>query len=128
MHKHIIFFFGATLILASCKAGKSDQSIIGREQMVSLLTDLHMVDGGMYNLVSVSPDTLYKYGTARYAALFKKHHVDSSAFRRSLKYYTGKPLELQAMYDEIIKHLADKTDSVNKTLYNKKNAGRPNIE
>ena len=128
MHKYIFLFFWVTVILASCKQAKTDQSIIERGQMVSLLTDLHIVDGGMYNMVSINPDTLYKYGTARYLVLFKKHHVDSSMFRRSLKYYTGRPIEFQTMYDEVLKHLADKTDSANKSLYKRKDAGRPNTE
>ena len=128
MHKYIFFFFWVTLILTSCKHATSDQAVINRDKMVSLLTDLHIVDGGMYNSVSVNPDTLYKYGNGRYLALFKRYQVDSSMFRKSLKYYTGKPVELQAMYDEILKRLAAKTDSANKSLFKKNNAGRPNAE
>ena len=128
MHKYIIFFFWVTLILTSCKHAESDQAIIGRDKMVHLLTDLHIADGGMYNTISVHPDTLYKYGTARYLALFKKYHVDSSTFRRSLKYYSRKPVEMEAMYEEILKELAAKTDTANKSLYQRKDARRPNNE
>ena len=96
--------------------------------MISLLTDLHIVDGSVYNMVSVNSDTLYKYGTGRYLALFKKHHVDSSMFRKSLKYYTARPVEFEAMYDEILKHLATKTDSANKSLLKSNNGQRPNAE
>ena len=128
MHKYIIFFFWVTLILTSCKHAESNQSVIGRDKMVSLLTDLHIVDGGMYNTISVNPDTLYKYGTARYLALFKRYHVDSSTFRRSLKYYSGKPVEMEAMYEEILKNLTARTDSANKLLYRRKDAQRPNNE
>ncbi len=125
MHKYIVLFFSATLILSSCKHTSTAQGIIGREQMVGLLTNVHIADGGMYNTVSVNPDTLYKYGNARYLALFKRHHVDSSTFRRSLKYYTSQPVELLSMYDEIMKHIADKTDSANKSLLKSNNGQRP---
>lgn len=92
--------------------------------MVSLLTDMHILDGSLYNAVSQSPDTLYKYGTARYLNLFKKYHVDSVQFRHSLKYYTTQPIEFQAMYDKILANLQAKTDSINKTLLKINNAPR----
>jgi hypothetical protein len=96
--------------------------------MISLLTDLHIVDGGLYNMVSINPDSLYKYGTGRYLALFKRHHVDSTMFRKSLKYYTARPVEFATMYDEILKRLASKTDSANKLLLKSNYGQRPKAE
>ena len=116
MRKYITLFFSVSLLLSACTADKSKAKIIKRDQMVSLLTDIHILDGSMYNAVSQSADTLYKYGTARYLTLFKKYHVDSAEFRQSLKYYTTQPVELQAMYDKIQANLQAKTDSVNKTM------------
>jgi hypothetical protein len=128
MLKYIIPFFLVTLFLPACKHGKPQPEIINHDKMISLLTDLHIVDGGMYNVVSFNTDSTYKYGTGRYLALFKRYHVDSTTFRRSLKYYTGKPVELEAMYDEILKNLTAKTDSANKSMLKMNNGRRPNTE
>jgi hypothetical protein len=81
--------------------------------MAPLLTEIHMVDGSMYNLMQ-TPDTLYKYGTAKYLAVFKKYHTDSVQFRKSFKYYTAHPDLLQNIYEQVSKNIKQKTDSLNK--------------
>src|ERR1700759_1918908 len=113
MLKYIVPFFWAVLLFSACSGNKTEKGILPRDQMITLLTQVHVVDGGIYNVTSVNPDTLYKYGNGRYLAMFKKYHVDSAAFRRSLKYSSGKPVELQAMYEEVIKRINDKVDSTN---------------
>jgi len=115
MRKYITLFFLVTVILSSCK-DKSANGVIKHDEMVNVLTDMLIVDGSMYNTPSQNPDTLYKYGTGRYLALFKRHHIDSVQFRTSLKYYSNKPLELQAMYDKILDNLKARTDSINKAI------------
>jgi hypothetical protein len=125
MRKYITLFFSVSLFLYACTGNKSNQKIIQHDQMVSLLTDMHILDGSLYNTVSQSPDSLYKYGTARYLKLFKKYNVDSVAFRQSLKYYTTQPVEFQAMYDKILANLQAKTDSINKKLFKVNNAPHP---
>jgi hypothetical protein len=115
MRKYITLFFLVTVILSSCN-DKSDNSVIKHDEMVNVLTDMLIVDGSMYNTPSQNPDTLYKYGTGRYLALFKRHHIDSVQFRTSLKYYANKPVELQAMYDKILDNLKARTDSINKAI------------
>lgn len=121
MHKYITLFFSVTFFLSACKGGKGHSEIIGHDRMISLLTELHIVDGGMY-LVTPAPDSLYKYGTDRYLKLFKRYHVDSAQFRASMKYYTTQPVELAAMYTQVLVNLKQKTDSVNKIV--QKNALR----
>jgi len=124
MRKYITLFFSVSLILSACKTDKSGDNVIKSDEMVSLLTDIHIVDGTMYNTVSQNLDTLYKYGNARYLNVFKKHHIDSVQFRSSLKYYTGRPVELQAMYDKVQANLQGKTDSINKKLLKINNVPR----
>ena len=84
--------------------------------MTGLLTEVHLIDGRMYGIFQ-SQDSLNKYGTSRYDALFKRYHTDSAQFKKSFKYYATKPTELQKMYDQILLNLKQKTDSLNKVQH-----------
>jgi hypothetical protein len=113
MRKYITLFFSVTFLLSACKGGKTPGEIINHDRMISLLTELHIVDGSVLS-VPQFPDSLYKYGTGRYLVLFEKYHTDSVQFKKSLKYYTTKPVELQSIYDQVLVNLKQKTDSLNK--------------
>jgi hypothetical protein len=115
MHKYITLFFSVSLFLFSCKGDKAPDGIIKHDPMINLLTEVHMVDGREYGVFQ-SQDSLNKYGTSRYDALFKRHHTDSVQFKKSLKYYATQPTELQKMYEQILTNLKQKTDSLNKVL------------
>ena|ERR1700761_7185548 len=114
MHKYIILFFLVSMFLAACGGdNKIPADIIDPKVMVNLLTEVHIVDGRLYNYTQ-TPDTLRKYGAQKYLSLFKKYRTDSLQFRKSLQYYSTKPDELLAIYDQIIVNLKAKTDSLNK--------------
>ena len=114
MRKYITLFFLVSSFLLACKGGNAPDAIIDHDRMVGLLTGVHIIDGRMFS-VTQDPDSLYKYGTARYMALFKNYHTDSAQFRRSLKYYSTQPTVLLAIYDQVSQNLKQKTDSLNKT-------------
>ena len=124
MRKYITLFFSVTFFLSACKGGKAPDEIINHDQMIVLLTQVHIVDGSLY-AVSQNPDSLYKYGTDRYLALFKRYHTDSVQFRKSLKYYTTQPVELTTIYDQVLANLKQKTDSLTKRQLKKSNALPP---
>lgn len=113
MHKYNKLFFFVLIFLAACKGGGTPNGIINKEQMTNLLTEIHIVDGSMYSVMQV-PDTLYKYSTGKYLAVFKKYHTDSIQFRKSFKYYTSEPEVLQSIYEQIAKNIKQKSDSLNK--------------
>ena len=113
MHKYITLFFSVLLVLSACKGHKSPDSIIDRDRMTNLLTDVHIIDGSLYSVMQ-TPDTLYKYGLGKYLALFKAYHTDSAQFRKSVQYYALKPDELLIIYTQVQKNLQAKTDSLTK--------------
>jgi len=114
MHKHIILFFSVLLFLTACGGNNAPDGTMPEAQMVSLLTDIHLTDGTLYS-VAQTPDSLYKYGSAKYALLFKQYRVTAKQFDNSLKYYTTQPQQLVDMYTKIAANIKSKTDSLNKS-------------
>jgi len=113
MHKYIILFFSVLLFLISCKSNNAPAGIINHDHMVSLLTDIHIIDGKL-GIIDPAPDTLYKYGTGDYSVLFKKYQTDSAQFKKSFKYYVVHSTEMLSIYDQVAKNLKKKTDSLTK--------------
>ncbi len=113
MQKYISLFFLGLICLTACERNSVPKDIIQEQQMISLLTDIHLTDGAIYSAPQV-PDSLYKYGRAKYDAVFKKHHTTDAEFKKSLKYYSVHPEQVQDMYNKIDAVIKAKIDSTNK--------------
>ena len=113
MHKYYSLFFSVLLFLAACRGGSTPKGIIEQPQMTALLTEIHIIDGSMYSVMQ-APDSLYKYGTGKYLAVFKKFHTDSTQFKNSFKYYAVNPEKLQIIYEQVTINIKQKSDSLNK--------------
>ena len=122
MHKYIILFFSVLLFLTACDSDTAPEGVIPKQQMISLLTDIHLTDGTLYSLPQ-EKDSLYKYGYAKYQVVFKKYHTNDKTFRKSFEYYTTQPEVIEDMYNQIYATIQAKTDSINKVQTKKtKNA------
>jgi len=115
MRKYIILFFSVFPFLFACNNSGAPANLIKKDQMTALLVQVHLTDSKLMFLQQV-PDTLYKYGTAHFQAVFKKFHTDSAQFRASYKYYSTQPKEFQEIYDSVLAKLQFKSDSLNKLL------------
>jgi hypothetical protein len=113
MQKYKSLFFSLLLFLYACSGNNPPKGIIDEVTMAGLLTEIHIADGSMFNTVQI-PDSLYKYGTGRYLAVFKNFHTDSVQFRKSMKYYANRPEELEKIYLQVKVNINQKTDSLNK--------------
>jgi hypothetical protein len=120
MHKYNKLFFSVLIFLAACSGNKIPDGIIAPDRMTYLLTDIHIVDGSMYNVMQL-PDSLYKYGTDKYQMVFRKYHTDSVQFKKSFQYYAANPEKMQAIYEQISNIIKQKADSVNKLNLDKIN-------
>lgn len=113
MQKYISLFFSVLLFLTACQSNELPKGVLKEKDMINLLIDLHITDGAVYQVPQV-PDSMYKYSSAKYVALFKRHHTTDAAYKTSLKYYSKQPETIQAMYDKIEIIIKAKVDSLNK--------------
>ena len=113
MQKYISLFFLGLICVTACDSKDAPKDIIQEQQMISLLTDIHLADGSIYSAPQI-PDSMYKYGRAKYDAVFKKHHTTDAEFKKSLKYYAVHPDQVQDMYNKIDAIIKAKIDSLNK--------------
>jgi hypothetical protein len=125
MRKHIILFFSALLFLFACNDDIKTKGILDRQSMISLLVDIHLVNGALSNQSNM--DSLYR-STGMYMYVFKQHHTDSAQFRKSVLYYTRQPDYFLKMYDDVIKVLQAKSDSMNKVVAKENEIKRKHME
>ena len=105
MRFYLVLFFCVSVFLCGCSDDKGiPKGIIEEPQMASLLTDIHLVDGSLYNLPPV-PDTLAKHGLGLYLAVLKMHHTDTTQFKESMKFYTTRPDLMTRIYFTVTKTL-----------------------
>ena len=118
MRKYNLLFFSALLFLFTCKWNSTPAGILKPDEMVNVLTAVHLVDGNVITSVDApNPDSLYKYGRGKYLAMFKRFHTDSIQFRKSLKYYTEHTEQMEVMYAQVVKNLQEKKDSLDKAMH-----------
>lgn len=126
MRKHIILFFSALLVLSACKPDKNAVGVIGEDDMVKLMVDVHLVDG--YLAMYPNNDSLFRYGTGRYEYVFKKHNTDSAGFKKSFRYYSMHDEQLVKIYEQVNKILQAKSDSLIKIVEKEQEAARKRDE
>lgn len=104
---YIILLICITSIFSCEQIDKKRHHILDQQEMILVLTDMHMADG-MLSQIS-ERDSMLKQSYLVYSEIFKKHHINYAEFKKSMMYYTNHPKELSLMYKEVL-------DSINKRL------------
>lgn len=96
--KCLIRLFFALIFFTGCIFDGTPKGIIHKNDMISLLTDIHLVDA--YTAM-LKQDTVKQTAANLYQSVFNKYRTDSAQFRKSLEYYAKKPEEFHAMYQKV---------------------------
>lgn len=96
--KRLILFFFTLILFVQCSSDRVPDGVLAKDQMISLVTDIQLIDGYVANLPT---DSSYKVAAGLYLSAFKKYNTDSAEFNRSLKFYSLKPEKLNEIYNEV---------------------------
>lgn len=100
---------------------KLPREVIPKEQMPSVLLDMHLTDG---QLASMPIDSARTYRDAYYQAIFDRHRIDSNAFKRSIQFYSTRPHILNELYVDVEKRLEALNRAEQKAIEDNYNAQR----
>jgi len=111
MRFYKILFSLTLFFLFSCSRDKRPPNLIEEDRFIPLLVDIHLADGYLSSGPQI-PDNLNYRGNGLYAAIFKKHGVDSSQFKKSFQYYSSHLEEMNLIYKTVVDQLKAKNDSI----------------
>ena len=106
VNKIQIFLF---VLLAAVGCKKADvvtppENLIPENEMVSLLTDIHLVEGARTGLIIMGDSALAVKDY--YHAYFQKYNVSQAQFDSSFIYYSKLPEQFDLMYEKVIENLS----------------------
>ena len=107
--KRLLTLFSGLIFLVSCAGKETPAGLLGREKMIAVLTDVHLVEA--HSGTVMDADSMKQVLADYMNVVYKKHQTDSVQFRKSLKYYSSRPKELNGMYDQVIRNLESQQKS-----------------
>jgi len=100
--KRLMTGFFVLILLAACSRERLPEGIIENPKMISVLTDIHLIDS---YVSSAAYDTTTQPAKNYYKVVYQKYKIDSVQFQRSLRYYSRQPELLDTMYYQVLKKL-----------------------
>ena len=102
-----IIILAFSLLASSCgnKKLKVPNEYLNQEELVSLLVDIHLVDGILNRertTRQIKEDSAYNY----YAAILKEHQISRSVFDSTIHFYSQHPDDFAELYDDVLKKLS----------------------
>lgn len=97
----------ALLVLGACGSSETSvpEGVLPREEMVSLLTDMHLAEAAATFKTSGGAAT-NQFAKSQDEYIFRIHKTNKKQFDRSFSYYSSDPAVMNEMYKEIINELS----------------------
>lgn len=111
----LIHFLLAVLLFASCVSDeKPPKDTMSEEKMATILTDIHLAESRVNRMQLRSLDSsLMIFGKLK-SDIWKKHKVDTVAYRKSYDYYMTRPETMTRIYEKVNKNveIREKTNNI----------------
>ena len=91
-----------------CSSPEEPQDLIGKEKMIEVMTDVHLLESKI-NLVPIVPKDSGQLIYNHYESLlFEEHKITKAQYELSFNYYLDNPNEFQKIYDAVVDSLLQK--------------------
>lgn len=100
-------FIPLLFVIVSCKKSdevKKPEGLLSEEEMVEVLTDIHLIEGARTGLV-IMGDSVGGVNE-HYKAFFIKHEVTQAQYDSSFVYYSKNPIIFDEIYERVIQNLS----------------------
>ena len=81
--------------------------------MATILTDIHLAESRVNRLQLKSLDSSLMIFNRLKSDIWKKHQVDTTAYRESYSYYMSRPERMTAIYEKVSKKIEVREKSNN---------------
>lgn len=112
MKKVTIYILSSLLLfLTACwqesPQGEKPPGLIEKENLKLLMIDLYIAESAN-NMRLLEKDTALPKYPELYQEILDKHNVTPKDYENSLKYYSEKPEEINAIYDDVLERITKK--------------------
>lgn len=94
MQRLLLFLLSSFFFTISCNRS-AESGFLSKNEMASLLTEVHLIDGYMNSL---PVDSTRKIIESMYEEVFLKYQIDSTEFKRNLTHYLQNPVVAKEIY------------------------------
>lgn len=102
------------LLLSSCSEDeKPPEGTLSEEKMASILTDIHLAESRVNRLQLKSLDSSLMIFNRLKSDIWKKHQVDTTAYRESYSYYMSHPERMTTIYEKVNKKIEEREKNSN---------------
>lgn len=101
-------FLTVLVIICSCTDSSEPKDLLGKEEMVKVLTEIHLLEGKISNVPLDKFDSskaVYKHYEK---LLFKELNITQDQYERSFNYYVDHPNEFEKIYATVVDSLMEK--------------------
>lgn len=95
-------------LFVSCKTEQIPENIIGEDLMVTILTEIHMVDAYIVIEYDNEENAKEYLQNKVYPEIFERNGVTADDFYQSVDYYSDRPKEFRSIYEKVILQLDKK--------------------
>lgn len=106
-------FFTVLVILSACATSDQPENLIGKQKMVKVLTEIHLLEAKINKITIYPKDSAQQVYDHYEELLFSDLGISKSQYEVNFNYYLDHPDEFEKIYDVVIDSLLQREKTTN---------------